>query len=329
MVTALQLSENTHQGFEGIKAALCLASMEAKSNDAPGMPVCLRQEGIRSCSSGKERDNETGLDYFGARYLSSAQGRWTSPDAPFADQHPANPQSWNLYAYVRNNPLRYVDPSGDECVYINNSGGGTIGGNDAASCISNGGYWVDGIFTSGIVYSEFVILFGYDPNTGKLTSSYPGEGTPAMNPNLFRYDLNKSIPKDELRSMIKSLNRSGMKDELVECIINHETKRKPGLVNPDSQATGLLQVLGSTAEFMATTYKKDFLSIRGSIFPMMKDPAINIVTGSDVLRSNGGKSGDVTRALKRQWGHPNPQVNANFAKEMRKCAGYPADPTLD
>ena len=30
--------------------------------------------------TGKERDAETGLDYFGARYMSSAQGRWTSPD---------------------------------------------------------------------------------------------------------------------------------------------------------------------------------------------------------------------------------------------------------
>jgi RHS repeat-associated protein len=63
-------------------------------------------------STGKERDNETGLDYFGARYLSAAQGRWTSPDEPFADQHPADPQSWNLYGYVRNNPLISVDPQG-------------------------------------------------------------------------------------------------------------------------------------------------------------------------------------------------------------------------
>ncbi len=36
----------------------------------------------------------------------------TSPDAPFADQHTADPQSWNLYAYGRNNPLRFVDPTG-------------------------------------------------------------------------------------------------------------------------------------------------------------------------------------------------------------------------
>jgi RHS repeat-associated protein len=53
-----------------------------------------------------------GLDYFGARYFSAAQGRFTSPDEVFADQNPGNPQSWNLYAYGRNNPLRFTDPTG-------------------------------------------------------------------------------------------------------------------------------------------------------------------------------------------------------------------------
>ncbi len=62
--------------------------------------------------TGKERDSETNLDYFGFRYYSGAQGRWTSPDQPFADQHLEEPQSWNMYVYVRNNPLRYVDPNG-------------------------------------------------------------------------------------------------------------------------------------------------------------------------------------------------------------------------
>lgn len=62
--------------------------------------------------TGKERDAETGLDYFGARYYSGAQGRFTSPDLPLIDQHPEDPQSWNLYSYVRNNPLRYTDPTG-------------------------------------------------------------------------------------------------------------------------------------------------------------------------------------------------------------------------
>lgn len=71
--------------------------------------------GVRHLFTGKERDGETGLDFFGARYMSAAQGRFTSADAPFADQIPADPQSWNLYAYARNNPLRYVDRDG-RCV---------------------------------------------------------------------------------------------------------------------------------------------------------------------------------------------------------------------
>ena len=80
--------------------------------------------------TGKERDVETGLDYFGARYLSSTQGRFTSPDEfkgeiidVFSGQNIdtdavltyadiGDPQTLNKYMYVRNNPLRYIDPDG-------------------------------------------------------------------------------------------------------------------------------------------------------------------------------------------------------------------------
>ena len=64
--------------------------------------------------TGKERDQETGLDYFGARYFSGAQGRFTSPAPENASAflYPDDPQSWNGYSYARNNPLRYVDPDG-------------------------------------------------------------------------------------------------------------------------------------------------------------------------------------------------------------------------
>jgi RHS repeat-associated protein len=82
----------------------------------------------------------TGLDYFGARYFSGAQGRFTSPDAPFADQNPADPQSWNLYAYGRNNPLRYTDPTGRKCVQTSNgpADDGTGGGCKGAGVDENG-----------------------------------------------------------------------------------------------------------------------------------------------------------------------------------------------
>src|SRR3974377_1832303 len=112
MPTTEQLNQNSHQGFEGIKAGLCLAELEAKPNVASGMPAWLRPDSTGSRCSGKERDAESGLDYFGARYFSGPQGRFTTPDKVFADQHPQDPQSWNLYAYVTNNPLKFVDDTG-------------------------------------------------------------------------------------------------------------------------------------------------------------------------------------------------------------------------
>ena len=67
--------------------------------------------------TGKQRDYESNLDYFGARYFGSNMGRWLSPDwseapepVPYADF--TNPQSLNLYAYVRNNPVTDVDAYG-------------------------------------------------------------------------------------------------------------------------------------------------------------------------------------------------------------------------
>jgi len=64
--------------------------------------------------TGKERDAESGLDYFGARYYGNAIGRWITPDKPFADQHPENPQSWNLYMYAANRPTSLIDTDGRE-----------------------------------------------------------------------------------------------------------------------------------------------------------------------------------------------------------------------
>jgi RHS repeat-associated protein len=67
---------------------------------------------IEQAFTGKERDTESGNDYFGARYYASTMGRMLSPDSG-VDQHPEDPQSWNLYSYVRNNPLNGVDPTGE------------------------------------------------------------------------------------------------------------------------------------------------------------------------------------------------------------------------
>lgn len=71
-------------------------------------------DNLRQRFSEKERDAETSLDYFGARYYASNQGRFTSPDPLAGSASVFGPQSWNRYSYGLNNPLRFVDPSGME-----------------------------------------------------------------------------------------------------------------------------------------------------------------------------------------------------------------------
>jgi RHS repeat-associated protein len=98
--------------------------------------------------TGKERDAESGLDYFGARYYGSSMGRFMSPDpGGLLFQKPEDPQSWNLYAYARNNPLSNVDPTGLDCVYANDAGNGVESidhSSNSGECGSNGGSWVPG-----------------------------------------------------------------------------------------------------------------------------------------------------------------------------------------
>ena len=70
--------------------------------------------------TGKERDPESGLDYFGARYYGSALGRFTSTDPSRLSAFIDSPQSWNMYAYSYNNPLSFVDKNGKWPTNIHN-----------------------------------------------------------------------------------------------------------------------------------------------------------------------------------------------------------------
>jgi RHS repeat-associated protein len=85
--------------------------------DADFYPFGAERTYTNTCSqnykfTGKERDPESNLDDFGVRYYASNMGRFMSADSPFADQHPDEPQSWNLYSYATNNPLHYIDSNG-------------------------------------------------------------------------------------------------------------------------------------------------------------------------------------------------------------------------
>jgi RHS repeat-associated protein len=90
----------------------------------------------------KERDTESNLDYFPARYYNSNVGRWMSPDwssdpdpVPYADF--TNPQSLNLYGYVDNNPLSYFDPTGHDNQGCNASVADTLGNGDILTVTVN------------------------------------------------------------------------------------------------------------------------------------------------------------------------------------------------
>jgi RHS repeat-associated protein len=99
--------------------------------------------------TGKERDAETGLDYFGARYFSGAQGRFTSVDPVFATASLFHPQSWNGYTYGLNNPLKYVDRDGEVPINIITAGvGAAIGG-----VVGAAGEYVNQVRTSGHITS--------------------------------------------------------------------------------------------------------------------------------------------------------------------------------
>lgn len=138
----------------------------------------------RSCSgpddspvhlTGQIFDNESGLDYFFARQYTSTQAHWASPDpAGLAAVNPANPQSWNRYAYVENRPLSARDPLGlrpienevscgwDSCSIFgwgtNLGGGGSIMGNDIFDAIMG----APGTYSGFDMYGNFVWGFSID-----------------------------------------------------------------------------------------------------------------------------------------------------------------------
>lgn len=122
-------------GTGDIGTMQAVASIRIPDTSMTPLLACLFSEasGDWSISTGKERDSETGLDNFTARYFGSSLGRFMSPDwsakvmpVPYAKL--GNPQSLNLYAYVLNNPLSHNDPDGHTA---------NCAGADAAKCAAD------------------------------------------------------------------------------------------------------------------------------------------------------------------------------------------------
>ncbi len=68
--------------------------------------------GMQQLFTGQQRGQETRLDYFWARNYHPPIGRFLSVDPGMRDAQLRSPESWNAFGYVRNNPLRWIDPTG-------------------------------------------------------------------------------------------------------------------------------------------------------------------------------------------------------------------------
>jgi RHS repeat-associated protein len=113
LLAAMLLNEKPHHGVTSKNPAPNPGSDERNSTTALGFEAGLLLNRVGSCFTGKERDTESGNDYFGARYYASSMGRFMSPDPiGIMAQKLSDRQQWNMYQYSKNNPLRFTDPSG-------------------------------------------------------------------------------------------------------------------------------------------------------------------------------------------------------------------------
>ena len=109
--------------------------------------------------TGADEDTMQGMNDFLYRKYTPSTGRWLSPDpSGLKATSMANPQSWNRYAYVMNNPMVATDPNGLDCVYLNDDGtgldeDGVDTNSDPGQCQDSQGIWVPGTF-NGVGYTS-------------------------------------------------------------------------------------------------------------------------------------------------------------------------------
>jgi RHS repeat-associated protein len=152
----------SHGVVENATASACEQDIDYYPYGGVEHDYCATQVPQHYKFTGQERDAESGLDYFEARHFTSSLGRFMVPDpAGILAADPAAPQSWNLYAYVLNNPLNAIDPFGLWCVWEDGShdDGPEDGGTKEKDCVDQGGHWdqydtITGIFQQNGVVTQ-------------------------------------------------------------------------------------------------------------------------------------------------------------------------------
>jgi RHS repeat-associated protein len=158
--------------------------------------------------TGKERDTESGNDYFGARYYASSMGRFMSPDPGwFMEADPTNPQTWNLYSYALNNPLKLIDPTGmDQCIWDDGTSDDRPedGGATQQECADQGGNWASDTDTTITVTPQST-----DPKPS--CSDFTGPAAPPAGPINYRQQAQSNSQKS-LLGLFQAFKTGGSQD---------------------------------------------------------------------------------------------------------------------
>jgi RHS repeat-associated protein len=247
--------------------------------------------------TGQNSDTVPSLYDFTFRRLSPSQGRWISPDpSGIAAVDPTNPQTWNRYAYVANNPLNAVDPEGlnytpgcDRSVMICDEGGGGGGsgppGGDPGT-YGDTGYYLDygdgGGFQVPASTAMWLlssgngsVYIGEDENEQPLYANFWGAtglaqtGTPTPNNG-------EPPPACQAKILNAANNQFGKNytDANVNSTFNYSTGAPPG------QGTLNLNIYGSTAGVSTGYYPVNWWT-----YAIGYGPTLHVVSGP---AGNGG-----------------------------------------
>lgn len=195
----------------------------------------------RVCSSvcrytGKERDAESGNDYFGARYYASSMGRWMSPDVVnVTEDRMMNPSSTlNKYAYGANNPLKYVDPDGQDITVFFEKGNPLPGHTMLLAYNQNTG-------------DSAIRSFGPDHSQASVFDTATGQAVPSTD----SFDLDQFKSPEDLRSKFASITIQTTPEE-AQAVINEIRAHPDGDYttywnNCTTTCSRLLRMIGKTS----------------------------------------------------------------------------------